>query len=221
MALHDAEASTREATLTLLLRSGEATAASLAAELEVSVQAMRRHLRSLEQDGLIESSHVANGPGRPSNHWRLTAAGRGRFPDGSEHFALGLLQSMAQILSPEQLRALMGVQARAQAAHYRQQLGNGPLPQRLERLVELRRREGYVADFRRGDQPGDWLVREFHCSVARIAERYPFVCDQELQLFRMIFPDCRVERVHWTQDGDHFCGFTLRRRPAAVAAPTR
>ena len=43
-----AQAPTREAALSLMLRQGELTAAQLAEALQVSVQVMRRHLRSLE-----------------------------------------------------------------------------------------------------------------------------------------------------------------------------
>ena len=66
-----AQAPTRETTLTLLLRQGETSAASLAETLGISVQAMRRHLRSLEDDELVEASPTPAGPGRPSNLWRL------------------------------------------------------------------------------------------------------------------------------------------------------
>ena len=52
----EAQTPTREVTLTLLLRQGETSAANLAASLGISVQAMRRHLRSLEDDGLVEAS---------------------------------------------------------------------------------------------------------------------------------------------------------------------
>ena len=100
-------ASTHEATLTLLLRQGEASAAELADQLGVSVQVMRRHLRNLEREQLVEASPQTGGPGRPSNRWRLTAQGRGRFPDGSEHFALGLLHSLSQSLPAEQVRHLL------------------------------------------------------------------------------------------------------------------
>ena len=205
-------ASTHEAALTLLLRRGEATAAELAEQLGVSVQVMRRHLRSLERDELVEASPSADGPGRPSNRWRLTANGRGRFPDGSEHFALGLLQSLSQSLPPEQVRTLLSQQAQGQAAAYQQQLGEGELAQRLERLVELRRREGYVADCHAETGSRAWLLQEYHCSVSRVAEAFPLICDQELQVMRHTFPDCTVERVHWKLDGDHSCGFRVEPR---------
>ena len=206
---------TREAALTLLLRLGEATAASLAEQLGVSVQAMRRHLRSLEEEGLVEASHSAAGPGRPSNHWHLTSAGQHHFPDGSEDFAIGLLHSVADRLSPETLGALLAQQAEEKSTTYLRRIGSGSLQERLERLVELRRGEGYVAELRREDSDA-WLIREFHCSVMRIAEEFPLICDQELQLLRHTFPDCQVERVHWRLEEGHSCGFRLV--PAAETA---
>jgi DeoR family suf operon transcriptional repressor len=212
-------APTREAVLTLLLRQGKATAADLASQLLVSVQVMRRHLRSLEDDGLVVASPTAEGPGRPSNRWGLTREGRSRFPDGSEHFALGLLSSMAASLPTNTISDLLGQQAAEKAAIYRQNIGSGSLAERIERLVDLRRRDGYVAEFRPDSDGLGWVMSEFHCSVMAIAEQFPQVCDQELQLIRHTFPDCQVDRVHWRLEGGHSCGFRLQRHPAADALP--
>jgi len=205
---------TRDVVLALLLRHGEATASELCHRLSVSVQVMRRHLRSLGDEGLVEASPAVEGPGRPSNRWRLTSEGRSRFPDGSEHFALGLLQSLADTLTPEELRRLLKSQALEKAHDYRRRIGAGSLPQRLERLVELRRQEGYVAECLPDPDQGDaWVLSEFHCSVMRIAEAFPVVCDQELQLMAHTFPDCRIERVHWRLESGHSCGFRLSPLP--------
>ena len=202
--------SSRDGVLVLLLRAGQATAAELASQLAISVQATRRHLRSLEEEGLVEASPTPEGPGRPSNHWRLTSQGQARFPNGSEHFALGLMRSLAGQLPPEAIRQLLEQQAIAKADDYRRQIGNAPLAERLEQLVALRRGEGYVAECQPDpERPGSWLLSEFHCSVIKIAEQFPCVCDQELQLIRHTFPDCAVERVHWRLQGGHACGFRL------------
>jgi DeoR family suf operon transcriptional repressor len=200
-------ATTREAVLALLLRKGEATAADLANPLAVSVQVMRRHLRSLEEDGLVQASPASEGPGRPSNRWQLTSKGQGHFPDGSEHFALGLLESLAGSLPPELVNNLLEQQALQKAGDYRDQVGQGSLRERLERLVDLRRQEGYVAEIYADG--ASWVISEFHCSVMRIAEQFPCVCDQELQLIRHTFPDCQVERVQWRLEQGHSCGFRL------------
>jgi DeoR family suf operon transcriptional repressor len=206
-----AAAPTREAALALLLRHGDATAADLAGKLTVSVQVMRRHLRSLEDDGLVEASPAAEGPGRPSNHWRLTSKGQSHFPDGSEHFALGLMESLADSLPADAIQQLLEQQAQQKATAYRHQVGEGPLQERVLRLVELRRSEGYVAECEpdSSQNPGGWVLSEYHCSVMRIAEQFPCVCDQELQLIRHTFPDCSVERVHWRLEKGHSCGFRL------------
>ena len=214
-----ASAPTREAVLSLLLRQGEATAADLASQLVVSVQVMRRHLRSLEEDGLVLASPSSEGPGRPSNRWGLTREGHNRFPDGSEHFALGLLDSLAASLPAQTMAELLGGQAAAQAAVYRQNIGSGSLAERIERLVDLRRRDGYVAEVQRDSEGPGWVMSEFHCSVMRIAEQFPLVCDQELQLIRHTFPDCQVDRVHWRLEGGHSCGFRLQLNPAPGAGP--
>ena len=204
------QAPTREAALTLMLRQGETTAAQLADDLGVSVQVMRRHLRSLEEEGLVEASLTSEGPGRPSNRWRLTPAGRGHFPDGSDDFALGLLNSIAATLPADMVDGLLQRQAADKAGDYRQRIGSGSLLERLERLVELRRGEGYVAEVRPDPDGCGWVMSEFHCSVMKIAEQFPCVCDQELQLIRHTFPDCQVERVHWLLEGGHACGFRLQ-----------
>jgi DeoR family suf operon transcriptional repressor len=213
------QAPTREAALTLMLRQGETTAARLADDLGVSVQVMRRHLRSLEEEGLVESSAASDGPGRPSNRWRLTMAGRGQFPDGSDDFALGLLTSMAASLPADMVDGLLQRQAHDKAADYRARIGSGSLEQRLERLVDLRRNEGYVADCRPDPEGSGWVMSEFHCSVLKIAEQFPCVCDQELQLIRHTFPDCEVERVHWLLEGGHACGFHLQQADPGVIPP--
>ena len=98
-------------------------------------------------------------------------------------------------------------------------------PDHAEALLsyaELRRAEGYVADL--GVDPSDdpaqkaWVIREHHCSVMRIAEEFPQVCDQELLLLRLTFPDCQVDRVHWRLQEGHSCGFRLRPSPQGAAA---
>ena len=129
-----AQASTRDAVLNLLLQQGEMEAGELANQLGISVQAMRRHLRALETEGLIACSSASRGPGRPSFRWSLTGQGRDRFPDGSGRFALGLLDSMRASLPEETVRDLLNQQAKQDN---RTLLGEGPLEQRLERLADL------------------------------------------------------------------------------------
>ena len=104
------QSNTRDAVLAFLLEHGEAEASNLARTQCISVQAMRRQLRSLAEAGLVESSLCSSGPGRPSNRWRLTDLGRRRFPDSSDRFALGLLESMRASLPEETVHELLNRQ---------------------------------------------------------------------------------------------------------------
>ena len=203
------QVSTRDAVLDLLVERGELDAGQLANTLGITVQAMRRHLRSLADAGLIEASTSINGPGRPSNRWCLTTEGRDRFPNTADRFAIGLLDSMRACLPETTLKALLDQQAEQKAAAYRAQLGDVSLAERLETLVALRREEGYVTICSKDADGISWLLQEMHCSVQRIAEEFPAICDQELLLIRRTVQDCNVERVHWRLEGGHACGFRI------------
>jgi DeoR family suf operon transcriptional repressor len=121
---------------------------------------------------------------------------------------------MASTLPPETIQVLLMQQGAQKARTYRQHVGQGSLQQRLERLVDLRRSEGYVAECSPHPDGHSWVIQEFHCSVMRIAEQFPCVCDQELQLIRATFPDCEVERIHWRLEQGHSCGFRLQPQSA-------
>ena len=51
-------------------------------------------------------------------------------------------------------------------------------PLQLEQ-TRLRREEGYITVCSRDDDGRSWRLQEVHCSVQRIAEEFPAVCDQE------------------------------------------
>ena len=112
-------------------------------------------------------------------------------------------------LPEETLKQLLNQQAEEKAERYRRQLGDGSLQQRLEQLTHLRRDEGYFTSCSPEDDGCSWRLQEMHCSVQRIAEEFPAVCDQELLLIRRTMPDCQVERVHWRLEGGHACGFRI------------
>ncbi len=205
----DANASTRDLTLKLLLREGEVSAAKLARSVGISVQAMRRHLRILQDDGLVEASSPVVGPGRPSNLWQLTVQGQNLFNSGSQQFALDLLGSIELVHSSEMIGALLDQQAIKKAETYRQKIGLGNIKQRLEQLVSLLHEEGYWAEFHPMEDGVSWYLNEFHCSIKGIAEQYPIVCEHELKLIRHTFSDCSVERVKWRIESGHSCGFLI------------
>lgn len=207
------QASTKYDILTQLLRRGQATAQDLAKTLQVTPQAIRRHLKDLEQEELIQ--HVAQGGtmGRPQHYYTLSRKGRAQFPNRYGEFAVDLLATLHQTLGQEQLGQILAQQWQAKALAYREALAQGDLATRIQRLVQLRRAEGYMAEFQ--PTPQGFVVTEHTCAIAAVAETFPRVCDHELELFATALPDCTVERTHWIVNGQHQCGYLIRPQAAA------
>lgn len=214
--------STKEDILRYLLQQGEATAQALAEALAISPQAVRRHLKDLETEQLLEYQTVQVGMGRPQHVYHLSKTGRSHFPEAYDQFAIGLLDTLASSFPPDQVASILRQQWQRKAQEYRAKLGSGSLEERLTLLVQLRRLEGYMTESQRAEDSGvalpelpdgagdRYLLTEFHCAIASVAESFPNVCDYELELFTATLADCRVERTHWMLDGEHHCGYLIQ-----------
>jgi len=205
----EASSPTREITLSLLLKEGESSASNLASSLGISVQAMRRHLRNLQEDGLVKANQISAGPGRPCKVWQLTSEGENTFNRGNEKFALDLLNSVKRTFQEESIEKILGDQAIEKAKKYRSEIGSGTLKERIEKLVFLRQAEGYLGEYQEDNEGKGWFINEFHCSIKEIAMEHPAICDKELTLIRLTFPDCEVSRTHWRLEYGHYCGFYI------------
>lgn len=216
--------STKQDILQYLMKQGEATAHELATQLNISQQAIRRHLKDLEAQELILYQTVQLGMGRPQHVYKISSKGRDRlrrFDDrGDSHgqFAVSLLDTLAQTVGYDQMSAILRKQWELKAIEYRDRVGNGSLQERVANLVELRKAEGYMAEWYPVDTDADFAVGdrfiliEHNCAISNIAESFPSVCGHELEMFATVLPDCTVERTHWLIDGEHRCGYLVQAR---------
>lgn len=92
---------TKEEILQYLLKQGPATAQNLAVAFDLSPQAIRRHLKDLEGEDLIQYQVVHAGVGRPQHVYELSRQGRSHFPASYDEFAVSLLDTLATV-APEQ-----------------------------------------------------------------------------------------------------------------------
>ncbi|MFS8884841.1 iron-sulfur cluster biosynthesis transcriptional regulator SufR [Synechococcus sp. H70.2] len=221
--------SSKQAILIYLRKAGQATAQALAEHLGISPQATRRHLKDLEAEGLIHHVAQPSGLGRPQHLYQLSPQGEAQFPASYDKFALGLLNTLAETLGAEQMGSLLQQQWQRKAQEYRAKIGSGSLTERLERLVQLRQAEGYMAEYY--PYPADlaapiaaegskhyveqYVFVEHHCAIAQIAQRFPSICGHELEMFAAALPDCRVERLTWQVKGEHQCGYWIARASLA------
>ncbi|BAY52093.1 transcriptional regulator [Thermostichus vulcanus NIES-2134] len=210
---------TKQDILHCLLRDGHLSAQELAAQLAISPQAVRRHLKDLEAEQLVTYEVLSGTVGRPQYRYSISEAGREELrqlqlrqqathPKG---FALELLESVAATLGPEQMQDVLQAAWQRKALAYREQMGSGTLAERLGRLVALRQQEGYMAEFYPVSEPkGAYLFTEYNCAISAVAQSFPTVCHHELEMFAIALGDCAVERTHWLVDGEHRCGYLIR-----------
>lgn len=211
--------STKEDILTYLLKQGEATAQAMAIHLDVSAQAIRRHLKDLEAEALIEHRPIQEGMGRPNHLYRLSRKGRDQFPAQYDTFALSLLDTLEATVGKDQVGTILRKQWERKAREYRDQVGQGPLADRVARLVRLRQAEGYMAEWYRldedeqsseGDCSPQFVITEYNCAISHIVESFPTVCGHELEMFQIALPGCSVTRTHWQANGEHRCGYLIQ-----------
>jgi len=192
--------------LLLVRRKPGSTVSQLAQELGVSGVAVRRQLAALAADGLVESitpvevgDEPARGPGRPPGGWRVTAAALAEGPANYDGFALDLLGALADRDGVGAVDDMLTRQSDRLGEHYRCCLAElDALGDRVTRLAELRDDAGYAASAT-VDANGDHVLTECNCAVYRVAERYPMMCDLELEVMREVLgPSVDVQRVSHT-----------------------
>lgn len=209
------EPSTKQDILNYLLKQSQASAQELAGALNVSPQAIRRHLKDLESDGLIEHEAIQASMGRPNFVYYLSREGRDRLPDRYDEFALSLLNTLAETVGPDQVGTILRKQWERKAEEYRERLGTGAIAERVANLVKLRQAEGYMAEWYPVDDSesaanSKFIVTEYNCAISHIAESFPSVCGHELEMFAAALQDCTVERTHWLVNGEHRCGYLIQ-----------
>ncbi|MEO0836230.1 MAG: iron-sulfur cluster biosynthesis transcriptional regulator SufR [Cyanobacteria bacterium J06642_3] len=207
--------STKQNIMQSLLRQGQAAARQLAQDLNLSTQAIRRHLNELEADGLIEYQSVQQGMGRPQHLYQLSSEGRDRLsPQKYSEFAVSFLDTLAETVGKEQVSKVLEKQWQRKAAEYRTHLGEGSLQQRIAKLVQLRQEEGYMAELHQESPQNkqQFILVENNCAISDVAESYPSICGHELEMFAAILPDCIVERTQWMNQGEHRCGYSIEKK---------
>jgi DeoR family transcriptional regulator, suf operon transcriptional repressor len=204
------QTSTKQDILEYLLKQGQATAQDLATMLDISTQAIRRHLKDLQVEGSIVYQSVSAGTGRPQHIYHLSPKGRDKFPNQYDRFVLSFLDTLVENLGYEQAGKMLEQHWQKKSIDYRQQLGTGALLERVAKLVELRRQEGYMAEYHPLEgENGKFILTEYNCAISHVAASFPAVCGHELEMFAAALEDCQIERTHWIVDGEHQCGYLI------------
>lgn len=205
-------APTRERVAQCILQQGPSTAADLAARLDLTPAAVRRHLDHLLEEGLLETREQRvyghRGRGRPAKVFALTDAGRDAFYQAYDDLAVTALRFLAEQGGDEAVaafarRRVAELEERYAAAVDRAVHERGP-GAASEALAEALTGDGYAASVRDGITGTGAQLCQHHCPVAHVAAEFPQLCEAETEVFARLLGR-HVQRLATIAHGDGVC----------------
>ena len=206
-----------ERLLQLLKRDGPADAESVASSLGVTGAAVRQHLYTLRDRGLVRARDEARPMGRPAKIWELTPKANERFPCADSSLLASLLRSTQETLGEKGMSQVLCACVGVQVERYQKVIaGKKRLSSQLRALVEIRSNEGFMADLQR-ESDGAYLMTENHCPISHAVDSCSQLCETELDIFRLTLgPQVEVERFEHMVRGDRRCAYRIERIPEAI-----
>jgi DeoR family suf operon transcriptional repressor len=212
-------ATTRDAILLTLKKRGEARAEELAADVGVTVSAMRQHLVGLAGAGLVAHRQVRSGPGRPKHFYALTASAEVRFPKTYDELTNELLDYVEDE-DPALLERVFERRRDRRIANATTRLApHTDLRAKVEELARILDEDGYLAEVVETDD--SLRIVEHNCAILGVAARYGQACVSEIEFIRTVLPEADVQRVAHMMAGARQCAYEITPLDTAVRAPTR
>ncbi|MDU5143431.1 MAG: transcriptional regulator [Paenibacillus dendritiformis] len=206
----DTKTSTRQQMLMLLKTNGSMSAAQLAMELNMTEMGVRRHLYSLEEEGMLDIEMVRQPMGRPLRTYRLSTQGDEQFPKQYHQLILDLLREMEVWPEEEGIGKLFESRKQSLIEKYAPQMGQSSLDERVEALGTIQDNNGYMVETER-EEDGSWLLHEYNCPIAQVAQHYKQPCACELALFRELL-DADVTRIECIAEQGKRCTYRIRKQ---------
>jgi predicted ArsR family transcriptional regulator len=164
-------ASTRGQIIILLRRSSR-TVDELAQALNLTDNAVRAHLATLERDGVVHQRGVRRGSGKPASIYELAPEAEQLFPKAYGPVLEQVLAILSEQLPSDDVESLMREAGRRIAAQWK--VPSGDLRMRLEAAVEVFTELGGMAELEQDD--GHFAIRSYSCPLAAVAPSHPSVC---------------------------------------------
>jgi|SRR5688572_1672699 len=155
------------------LRSGPCTVEELARKLELTDNAVRAHLSTLERDGLVRMSGVRRGARKPHFTYTLTTDADRLFPKAYDALLNQLISVLKNRLRPREIEKVLREVGRAIAVNAPKGHSNG-LESRVQNAVRVFKSIGGNAKVEKHDDK--IVIRSNGCPLAAAVSVHPEVC---------------------------------------------
>lgn len=155
----------------MLLRRSDRTVNELADELDLTDNAVRAHLTTLERDGLVQQEGLRRGSGKPSYAYGLSPAAESLFPKAYAPVLAAVIETMREWRGEDEVRQLLREAGRRLAE---EPAFDAPVEERVARAVAALDALGGLAE---AEPDGDrYLLRGRACPLADVVVRAPDAC---------------------------------------------
>jgi predicted ArsR family transcriptional regulator len=158
-----------------LLRTENRTVNELAATLNLTNNAVRAHLLSLERDGLVQQHGIRPGIRKPHAAYGLSAESEHVFPKAYGPLLNHFVTVISSRLTPRTLRATMREVGAAVAADHLNRLKGRSRPERIEAAINVLNDLGGSARF--DESAGkQFIYGRNGCPLAAVTASHPEAC---------------------------------------------
>jgi len=156
----------------MLLRRDRRTVDELAQILNLTDNAVRAHLATLERDGFVRQSGERRGSGKPAFVYELSPEAEQLFPKAYGPVLRELLEVLSEEMTTNEVEALM--RRTGQRLAMQQHLPAGDLQSRLKLAVNILNELGGLAELE--EENGTYIIQGYSCPLAAVVPGHPEVC---------------------------------------------
>lgn len=195
---------------------GSAGLEDLSKTMKISRMGVHKHLTDLQDRGLVQSSEVRRGVGRPIMRYSLTSSGKSIFPKAYGQIATFALDYIEKKLGKHAVEAVLRERQSELLDKYHEILKNLNFEEKVKSLARLRDEEGYIAESKKTGKKSDGhVLLEYNCPIIMIAEQHWEACSIETELFEKVL-DAEIKATHRAAKGDSICKFSIKKKKSAL-----
>lgn len=198
----------RSELLVALRKEQPLTAKELGARFGLTPNALRRHLKELQDAGLVRFRREVRGVGGPVYAYSLTEQGEQLFPRSYTNPLADALEVVRAEQGTEGVVRIFRRRWEVLAEAARPVLATMPFAERARALAVMLTDSGYMAESESAS-PDAALIREHNCAVREIALQFPEVCTAEAAFMEGIL-GAAVQRKSHMMNGCKSCEYTAR-----------
>ena len=196
------------------------SAHDLGAQFGLTANALRRHLKALEDDGLVAFARQSRGVGAPVFRYSLSPAGEALFPSSYVESLAAALDLLRKEIGDDAVTGVLEAEWSRLVEDAGPVLRQLPLNERVALLAELLTSKGYMAEtvvHPSAPNAEGTRLRIHNCAMRDIVARFPEACAVEAKYVAVLL-DAPMVRHRHRQDGCGCCEYGVAGAKASVVA---